>query len=207
MNKLLLACIAISLVLIGIPSASGQEDGYPACSESEILVLLSTLLDYVTADKSTVDTINELADRAALHIEQRDSSFSLLPLCRAAILTQRQIIALHGDALGGAALDRVRLSRSANPYFARDLVSETGIDRALEDLMAAAGEGDASEERSPIRFCSRAENDLLNDLAEEFLSIDLGSPTSENRTVIVFIDLILAWREETMALLPECARR
>lgn len=206
MKKLLLACIALSLLLTLAPAASAQDDGYPACSESEILVLLSSLLDYVTADKSSVDSINELADRAGLHIKQRDSSFSLLPLCSAAIVTLRRVVALHGDALGGSALDRAGLSLSANPYFARDLVDETGIDRALADLMAAAGEGDAPDDHSPIRFCSRAENSLLNELAEEFQSIALGRATPNNAAVIVSIDLILAWREEKIALLPECAQ-
>ena len=205
MKKLLLACIALSLMLALLPAASAQDDGYPACSESEILVLLSSLLDYVSTDKSPVDTIDDLADRAGTHLEQRDSSFSLLPLCETAIVTQRQVIALHGDALGGAALDRARLSRSANPFFARDLVDETGIDRALADLMAAAGAGDAPEERDDIRLCARGENDLLNALAAEFLGIDL-SPAAQNETTIAQIDRFLAWRGETMARLPECAQ-
>ncbi len=206
MRNLLRASVLLALILLLIPSASGQEIGYPACSESEILTLISSMLDYITLRQPTVETVDDLARHASLHIESRDSSFSLLPLCSTAIVTQRQVIALYGDFAGGSALDRAGVPRSANPYFARDLVDEGRIGRALEDLMAAAGEGDAPQERSSIRFCSRAENDLLNELAEEFLSFDLGAGTAGNRTAIVFIDLILAWRDEKMALLPECAQ-
>ena len=152
MNKLLLACIAISLVLIGIPSASGQDNGYPACTESEILVLLSTLLDYVPLREPSVDSIEDLAEYAGLHLEQREASFSLLPLCHAAIVTQRQIFALYGDFVGASALDRAGVSGSANPYFARNLANETGIDRAMQDLMAAAGAGDAARRPQPDSF-------------------------------------------------------
>ncbi len=206
MKNLLRASLLLALILLLIPAASGQENGYPACSESEILVLISSMLDYLALHQPSIDALDDLLDHAALHIESRDSSFSLLPLCSTAIVTQRQVIALYGDFAGGSALDHADLPRSDNPYFARDLVDEGRIGRALEDLMAAAGEGDAPQERSPIRFCSRAENNLLNELAEEFLSFDLGAATAGNRTLIVFIDLILAWREEKMSLLPECAQ-
>ena len=206
MNKLLLNSIALILFLTLTPSLQAQQNGYPACSESEILVLISSMLDYLTLRGSAVDTIDDLVDHAGLHLESRDSSLSLLPLCAAAIVTQRQVVALSGDFAAGAALERAGVSRSANPYFARDLVDETRIDRALDKLMVAAGTGDAPQERSPIRLCARAENDQLNQLAEEFLSIDLGPATAGNQTVIVFIDLMLAWRDDKLARLPECAQ-
>ena len=113
-----------------MPAASAQDDGYPACSENEILVLLSTLLDYVPLQRPSVDSIGDLMAYAKLHLDQRESSFSLLPLCRAAIVTPRHVFALFGDFVAGSALDRAGLPRSANPYFARGLASEAGIDRA-----------------------------------------------------------------------------
>ena len=205
MKKSLLACLALCMILVLIPAANAQEDGYPACSESEFFILLSSLLDYVAADRSAVDTIADLADRAGVHLEQRDDSVSLLPLCGTAIVTQRRVLAMHGDAFAGAALERAGMSRSANPYFARDLVDEMGINRALEDLLSAADAADAPVERGDLRLCARAENDLLNALAAEFLDIDL-SPDAQHDAIIAQIDRILAWRGESMARLPECAQ-
>ena len=206
MKRLLLACIAFTLILALAPATKAEEHGYPACSESEILTLITSLLDYVAVRQPSINTMDDLADNAALHIESRESSFSLLPLCRTAIVTQRQIIMLYGDFAGGSALDRAGVPRSANPYFARDLVDEQRIGRALEDLFAAAGEGAPPEERGKLRFCSRAENDLLNGVAEEFLNIELGPATAQNPLSISVIEYILDWRDETMALLPECAQ-
>lgn len=206
MKKLLLASTLILLVSILVPSASAQENAYPACSESEILVLISSMLDYLEGRQPIVNTIDDLLDHAGSHIDSRDSSYSLLPLCRTAIVTQRQVIALYGDFAGGSALDHADLSRSANPYFVLDLVDEARIDRALEDLMAAAGEGDAPAERGALRLCSREENDLLNELATEFLDIDLGPAGAQNPLSISVINSILAWRDEKISLLPECAQ-
>ena len=206
MKRLLLACMTLSLVLIRMPSASGQHDGFPACSESEILTLISSVLDYLSVRQPSIHTMGDLVDNAALHIEARDSSFSLLPLCNTAIVTQRQIITLYGDFAGGSALDRAGVSRGANPYFTRDLVNEARIGRALEDLFAAAGEGTPPEERGELRLCLRAENDLLNELAAEFLNVHLRPADEQAAAPITSIDRVLAWRDEKMALLPECAQ-
>ena len=204
--KTSLASLALLLLLNFAPAASGQENSYPACSESEIVTLISSMLDYLTVRQPSIDSLDDVVDHAALHLESRDASLSLLPLCRAAIVTQRQVIALYGDFAGGSALDRAGLPRDGNPYFARELVDETAVDRALADLLAATGEGDAPEARGELRYCTRAENDLLNQLAADFLSIELGAANAGNRTLIVFIDLILAWREDNMPLLPKCAQ-
>lgn len=204
MKKLLLACLALSLLLI--PTASGQENGHPACSESEILVLISSMLDYVPLASPSIESFDDVLENAIDHVERRDSSLSLLPLCSAAIVTQRQVIALYSDFAAGSALDYAGVTRSANPYFVRELVDEGRIDRALQDLMAAAGEGAEPEERNAIRLCSREENDLLDELVEEFLNIDLEPPGAQSPLSIAVIHFILDWREEKLALLPECAQ-
>ena len=204
MKKLLLACLALSLLLI--PTASGQENGYPACSESEILVLISSMLDYVPLASPSIESFDDVLENAIDHVERRDSSLSLLPLCSAAIVTQRQVIALYSDFAAGSALDYAGVTRSVNPYFVRELVDEGRIDRALQDLMAAGGEGAAPEERSPVRLCSREEYDLLDELAEEILNIDLEPPGAQSPLSIAVIHFILDWREEKLALLPECAQ-
>ena len=205
MKKRLLVNIALLLLLALVPTAHGQDSGFPACSRSDLLVVNGALLDYQIIGETPLETIDDLVAYSSLNIQSRDSSLSLLPLCRAAILTQRQFIALYGDLAGGSMLERAGMSRSANPYFALNLVDETRIDRDLEELLAVADKAPDDDQRK-LRLCSSKENDLLDELAAEFLNIDLSPAAAQNPLSLSAINFILTWRDEKLPLLPECAQ-
>ena len=113
MKKSLLLSFLLSLVLA--PVVSGQENEFPTCSQSEILVLMGTLLDFENLSGDPIETIDDLIENGRSQLEKRDFAVSLLPLCAEAIGTQRQSIMLKGDLVDYKALSLASLSTMKTP--------------------------------------------------------------------------------------------
>lgn len=199
--------ISLLLALILTPAASAQEGGYPACTEIEVLALITSLLDYEVVGPENIETLDDLVEDARSRIERRESSLSLLPLCDAAINAQRQVIMLKGDSVGSTALEFSQVSSDLNPYLQRNLTFETHFDELAARMLGVDVEEPSAEADRSIPLCSRVQYTLLDDLATDFLEIETSSYAMQNRTEsFVQVDAILGWREENLPQLPQCAQ-
>ena len=205
MKYLLVFALALSGWII--PVARAQEGGYPACTEVEVLALITSLLDYEVAGEVNVETLDDLVANARSRLQRRESSLSLLPLCDAAINAQRQIILLKGDSVGSTALEISQVSPDLNPYIQRNLTFETHLNELATGMLGVDVEEPSAEADRSIALCSRAQNSLLDDFAMNFLEIETSPSAMQNRTEsLVQIDAILGWREENLPQLPQCAQ-
>ena len=195
------------LLLVIAPVAHGQQNEFPSCSHSEILVLFSEVFDIEGLGGDPIETIDDLIENGKTILARRDLRFSLLPLCAEAIGTQRQNIMLKGDLVGYKALSLANLSDAENPYIIRGRIDEK---RLAELALGLAGKG-AKEEQSPddsgISFCSREENLTLDELVMDFQDTQkTAADAQDGAQWIAAVDNLLVLRDENMPLLPECAQ-
>ncbi len=195
---------AALIVLIICPATQGQDAGFQVCTEDETWVLLNTLLDCEILGDTPAEKIDDLVNNGRSQLEAREKSYSLLPLCDEAIDSHRRIIVLKGDIVGGSALMLAGVSRDANPYFWHNLLDTRRIDHILA-LGTNVDQAPEPEQRR-IPFCTADENIWLDDLVSGFQAIQIGADKKLERAQwIAAVDNMLAWREENLTQLPECA--
>ena len=113
MRRFVLVWILLSL--LAVPVAHGQSDRFPTCTESELLILLSRLLDVDILDAPPIRTRDDLISHASEHLEGRDNDFALLPLCADAIPLWRDDIIIKGDLIAEFAVKSAGRSRRRQP--------------------------------------------------------------------------------------------
>ena len=199
--------LSFLLLLIFAPVVTGQSSEFPKCSQTEILLMMNSLLDFDSDAGPPGATLDDLIADGRSQLEKRESSFSLLPLCAEAIGTQRQDIMLEGDLVGYNALRLASLSDDENPYFIRGRIDE----KRLAELSLGLLSGDTEEEGSPddggIVFCSREENQKLDQLVSDFQATQSKLDDGQDREQLInSLDNMLVWREDKMLQLPQCAQ-
>ena len=195
---------AALIVLIICPATQGQDAGFQVCTEDETWVLLNTLLDCEILGDTPAEKIDDLVNNGRSQLEAREKSYSLLPLCDEAIDSHRRIIMLKGDIVGGSALMLAGVSRDANPYFWHNLLDTRRIDHILA-LGTNVDQAPEPEQRR-IPFCTADENIWLDDLVSGLQAILMVADDGiEEAQSITEVDNVLAWREENLRQLPECA--
>ena len=111
---------------------------------------------------------------------------------------------LKGDIVGGSALMLAGVSRDANPYFWHNLLDTRRIDHILA-LGTNVDQAPEPEQRR-IPFCTADENIWLDDLVSGLQAILMVADDGiEEAQSITEVDNVLAWREENLRQLPECA--
>lgn len=202
MRKSFLLSILLSLILA--PAVAGQSSEFPKCSQTEILVLMNSLLDF---DSAPGETHDDLIERGRSQLEKRESSFSLLPLCAEAIGTQRQNIMLKGDLVGYNALRLAGLSDDENPYVIHGRIDEKRLAELSLGLLSEDMEEERSADDGGIVFCSREENQKLDHLVSDFGATQSAVDDGQNREEwINSLDNMLGWREDKLQQLPQCAQ-
>ncbi|MCY3832202.1 MAG: SH3 domain-containing protein [Chloroflexi bacterium] len=200
-------CVLFSLLLLLtiVSVARGQEDGFPNCSEEEVLVVLNTLLDYFVMPTGPLTTLDDVVQHASDVLATQENSISLLPLCAEAIEMQREDFSLLTDTLGQIALQRADVPDSANPYTLRlpspDDTRRAGVDR-VRDLPSR---DEMTEDDRSIRACAASEINALEGLVQRFgLTHTRAYGLIGEDRWLVAVDRVLEWREENLPKIPEC---
>ena len=193
------------VLLIFVPVARGQENGFPACTEEELLVFVSSILDLSILDAHPIISIDALVSHAADQIESREGKFLVVPLCDEAIELQRQDFMITVDLIGRTALRMSGVSDDTNPYLLRLPDSEGRLQTNLQNLSSAdSGQAQAPETRR-LPVCTPNENAELDSLVIEFLAkLDSNEEIGEVDTWLFAADQMLQWRVQNLAKLPEC---
>jgi len=202
MRKSFLLSFLLSLILA--PVATGQSSQFPKCSQTEILMMMTSLLDIDSARGATLD---DLIENGRSQLDRRESKFALLPLCAAAIGAQRQEFMLEGDLVGYNALRFAGLPDDANPYVIHGRIDERRLAELSVGLMGEDSEEEGSPEAGGVARCSREENQILDQLVRDFQSTRRNTAVGQDREGwIDSLDNMLAWREDKMLQLPQCAQ-
>ena len=173
-----------------------------SCSESELRILGKALSDFTLLDGSTVATVDEWISFREEQIEQRKSSLSKFPLCAEAIELRLLITQLSNDFITRIALEE-RGASDDNPYLQRPSAQEQ-IGAAGLKLLRTLQANQAPADRKPPPACSAAELDILAGINNEFQAMLRALNFSADVEMLSIIESQLAWRENSLALLPAC---
>ena len=178
----------------------------PECAQSESLAIALPALKFeemLAYPRAT--SVAEMLDYAATYLEWRQLSFDQFPLCLEAHVSRLQFTQVTGDVIARRVLDIDGRLYSRNPF--RELPNDKERYSALTDTLYASSraDGPAPEERE-IASCSDKEIETVAELANGIAALAQSAETLDYETDLVsFHSGILAWREELIARLPQCA--
>lgn len=178
----------------------------PECAQSESLAIALPALKFeemLAYPRAT--SVAEMLDYAATYLEWRELSFDQFPLCLEAHVSRLQFTQVTGDVIARRVLDIDGRLYSRNPF--RELPNDKERYSQLTDTLYASrrADGPAPEERE-IASCSASEIETVAALAGGIAAIAQSAETLDYGTELVsFHGEILAWREELLARLPQCA--
>ena len=201
---LIFALLALCLCA---PLAQAQETGDYAlliCSEAEF----ATLFDMLGREPvGAALTLNDLLDRSAAQIAERENNLYALPLCADAIALQRLFIQLDGDAVARAALDLAALPAELNPYqqLPSDQERIAAVVSALDMLNIDRSAAPPASQRQ-LPACAAADLKALAETAADLLALLAATAqVAERAQYIESLERRLQWRAANLASLPACA--
>ncbi len=201
-----LFAVAVLIALMVAPAARGQESGFPICTETEILVFSSSLINRLEMlDRASTQTLDDLVKHAVEQVESRENDFLLMPLCAEAIDLQRRSFAEQSDFVGGIALRLARVPDVANPYALR-LPDSEGRLQAFQAVLRRADNSQApGPEDRQAPACTVAQALKLDALTESFdVKYRRVNKLEGDYKWLEVVDQLLQWREQILGEIPEC---
>ena len=165
MRRLFLFCILCSL--LAAPAASAQD--LPACSEAELLTLLSTILVSEVLDPPPLRSLSDIQQHASTYVDSRDNDYALLPLCGGSVDLYRLATVIEGDLIGKLTVSMAGVPDNSNPFITRVPDYETRLNDYIAAFSSSEEGDDAAEDRN-IRACTVDETETIDTLASEFES-------------------------------------
>ncbi len=202
MRKLFLFYLFFSLLAAWAASASAQD--LPACSQAELLTLLSTILVSEVLDPPPLRSLSDIQEHASTYVDSRDTDYALLPLCGGSVDLYRLATVIEGDLIGKLTVSMAGVRDNSNPYITRVPDYETRLNDYIAAFSSSEEEADAAENRT-IPACTADETETIDTLASEFEStVKAATMVGEAVGWLGSLDRVLMWREESLPSIPNC---
>ena len=206
MRRITLLFVLAALTLVTIVQA--QETDWPQCTAAELAAVHPGLSE-VTAFFESVQSIRTLDDLLAYshaHIEWRESTWSISPLCQPAYEIALLANQLVGDYVPLIILNSYPDDTLENPYSAGQDKGAERLQALMRDSPLSATTRNAPPARS-LRECTRAEHEFVaHSLVPEYGSLaDIANAIETPVDYVGFNEAQLAWRQDSLSRYPACA--
>lgn len=195
----------IAILSLALPLRA-QEYELPICASGEFLQIFHTIVEHQIRLDDAFASFADLMTYSRAQIANREDSLSQLPFCREAIATRRLFVQLGGDTVARAALELAALPTADNPYHQRLRSDEDRIGAlAVTMLDVDRSMAPAPAERQ-LNACEPASMRRLDRAAASLLDlVEATATVGSQAQYVASVDRRLAWREDALARLPECA--
>ena len=203
MRRFLFLGLIILINLLSLSRAQGYQ--LPICSSDEFIDTFNLVADFQMEIAEAPDSFSDLLLQSVIQIDHRENSLSQLPQCAVGIAARDLLIRLGGDVVGRAALDMAGLPPERSPYRQRLASDQDRLEEMLSGMLDVDYSQALSSEEQSLPQCEGEDIDALAaTLTAALQLLETTALVAEPAQYIASVDQRLAWREENLALLPEC---
>ena len=203
MSRMAFFVLVISLCLC--PAALAADNPLPICAGDEFLEAFHQVVEHQVLFDNEVATYEELVRVSEIALATRHD-LAQLPACSEAIVIERLLTALGGDALARAALRLAGAPDAENPYLIGLPADQARIEDQLAAMLAIDRSAALPAERRELPACQAEDWSLLDVAASSLLLLAQATPGgADPAESLSAIDQLLRWREDNLGALPECA--
>ena len=194
--------IRLLLLLLALCMAgSALADELPACAQAEFRAIYDQVAQLQLELSASLTSSDDLLAFAQARLDERDERANELPACADAFAFQRLRTELHGDFVGGAALDLAGISASDNPYALHLADEQDRIAQLASQMLSVDRSNAPTPSQRRATKCAESQLATLNDMLTQYLALLEITATQP----AALIDALIRWREVYLPQAPTCS--